>query len=72
MRDCSGQVCDEKPSFVVRLKDTEIVAVVNKSREARLGQRMASPESLNKSTKRAKARKSSLVSYDDSSDDGSS
>ena len=72
VQDCSVQVCDEKPSFVVRLKDSENLAVVSKSREARLGQGMSSLESLNKASKRAKARKSSLVSYEDSSDEGSS
>ena len=72
VRDYSVQVCGEQSSFVVRLKDSEMLSVVNKSREARLGQRMSPPESLNKSTKRAKARKSSLVSYEYSSDEGSS
>ena len=37
VQDYSIQVCDEKPSFVVRLKDSENLAVVSKSREARLG-----------------------------------
>ena len=72
VQDYSVQVCDEKPSFVVRLKDSENLAVFSKSREARLGQGMSSLESLNKASKRAKARKSSLVSYEDSSDEGSS
>ena len=72
VQDYSIQVCDEKPSFVVRLKDSENLAVVSKSREARLGHGMSSLESLNKASKRAKARKSSLVSYEDSSDEGSS